>query len=196
MSPLFQAILYISLFALFVFILLFGESSVFRDGPIGSAHRVLTQKCPHWIHKAFETICGKKVVRRWDAFAVRCVESRNPVFQIFFLTLVTAGLGVFLYAAWGRVYAAGGFHILLVPLVVGSVYVSFLRACWSNPGVLTRVNVPKAVQIWPFDGIIFQEKECRTCHFVKPARSKHCALCKVCVAKSDHHCAWSTFRNS
>ncbi|KAI8587251.1 DHHC palmitoyltransferase-domain-containing protein [Geranomyces variabilis] len=190
MFPLVQVVAYIGIFALFVFILLFGESSYFREGPVGAAHAVLTQRVPFWIHKFFILLCGKTLVRRCDAAATWCAESRNPLFQIFFLVLLTSGVWVFLITAWGRIFNAGGIHILLAPLSISSVYASFLRACWSDPGTLTAANVAKAQEIWPYDEILFREKECRTCHFVKPARSKHCALCGICVAKSDHHCAW------
>ncbi|KAJ3215227.1 palmitoyltransferase swf1 [Dinochytrium kinnereticum] len=71
-----------------------------------------------------------------------------------------------------------------------SVYVCFFRACWSDPGKITRKNVEKACQVWVYDYILFNPKVCSTCLIDKPARSKHCSICKACVAKADHHCAW------
>ena len=44
---------------------------------------------------------------------------------------------------------------------------------------------------YPYDYQLFHPNiMCRTCMFPKPARSKHCSLCRACVARADHHCIW------
>ena len=51
-------------------------------------------------------------------------------------------------------------------------------------------NVSQYVSAYPYDNIIYMEKECSTCKIKKPARSKHCGICDRCVARFDHHCGW------
>lgn len=45
--------------------------------------------------------------------------------------------------------------------------------------------------LYPYDHTIFHPGQtCTTCHHLKPARSKHCGICKGCITKLDHHCVF------
>ena len=74
-------------------------------------------------------------------------------------------------------------------------YWSYYTACFTDPGRLSKKmpqsDLKRAVKRYPYDQILFdKEGWCDTCDVPKPARSKHCTLCNVCVQKFDHHCVW------
>ena len=70
-------------------------------------------------------------------------------------------------------------------------YLSFIVASYSKPGIIRKSNHTKAIKRYPYDNLIYlKNNECKTCKFTKPARSKHCSMCNVCIEKFDHHCVW------
>lgn len=111
------------------------------------------------------------------------------IFQAFYLALITLGIAAFLRDGW--IYLSPS-QKLLAMTVVPTPYVTLYLAAYTDPGIITPENVSRALAMYPADDIIFPAvpPSCRTCHTPKPARSKHCSICKGCVAKHDHHCIW------
>ncbi|ORY83917.1 ankyrin repeat-containing domain protein [Protomyces lactucae-debilis] len=72
---------------------------------------------------------------------------------------------------------------------------NFYRAMLIDPGFVKtqegsraeqRDTIEKLVQDGNFDA----QHYCVYCLMRKPLRSKHCKVCKRCVARHDHHCPW------
>ncbi|KAL4785233.1 DHHC palmitoyltransferase-domain-containing protein [Aspergillus varians] len=83
-------------------------------------------------------------------------------------------------------------HRLCIPVAVGLPYY-FLYASVVTKSFITPDNHAEEMKRYPYDKVIFHPgHSCETCHFLKPARSKHCSFCKGCVSRHDHHCIWLT----
>lgn len=92
-------------------------------------------------------------------------------------------------SAWPRVSSV---HRFLIPPVAILPYYLLYRSVVTK-SFITPENHEKEMNRYPYDRILFHPgHHCRTCLFLKPARSKHCSFCKACVSRHDHHCIWLT----
>lgn len=111
---------------------------------------------------------------------------RHPTVMIFFFLLLSVSEYLYLPYAWPRM---GIINQILGSIAIISPYAFLYLSAASDPGYITRENHQLQMAQYPYDFTLFYPgTSCRTCQLLKPARSKHCSVCKRCIAKADHHC--------
>ncbi|XP_050220674.1 probable protein S-acyltransferase 17 [Mercurialis annua] len=177
---------------LIVISFLFGQWPIFQGTPIERIHYFLTFGGYDYFLRFVGAVCGSKGTNSVLSIEHYCCDRPNPTLQIIYVAII--GFTYYFIATSSFSYIPGyyisGVHryISILAIIVGVVL--FLLTSFSDPGIVNSNNVSAYLAAYPYDNIIFTEKECSTCDFQKPARSKHCGICNRCVARFDHHCGW------
>ncbi|XP_053848309.1 palmitoyltransferase ZDHHC4 isoform X2 [Vidua macroura] len=123
----------------------------------------------------------------------RLFHTRSCLFVVLHVALQAAVFGEYTWEVFVYCWELQ-FHLLLLLLpylLLAGNLGCFLLCSRANPGTVTKSNAASLVKVYAYDGVLFQRGlVCPTCTVEKPARSKHCSVCRTCVHRFDHHCVW------
>ncbi|KAI1326572.1 DHHC zinc finger protein [Xylariaceae sp. FL0255] len=170
------------------FVAFFGRLPALRRTPIAWLHRAIWVYIPNGMISLDQKLTGGRISTSAGTFGTYIWYGRHPTVLIFYFLLLSVGQYLYLPGAWPRLE---GIHKIAAAISVVLPYVFLYLAAFGDPGVITSANHAHFMSHYPYDFTLFHPgQECRTCHMLKPPRSKHCAVCKRCVAKMDHHCVF------
>ncbi|KAG6021120.1 hypothetical protein E4U41_002612 [Claviceps citrina] len=169
-----------------VFVTFFGKLPALRRTPIGFLHRLIWIYIPNLLLSIDNKLTSGRISSSLSRFGRFLMHDRHPSILIFFIILMAGGEWLYLPAAWPRLSLATKSTVVLA---VCLPYLFLYLSCAADPGYITPENHAYHMALYPYDHALFHPgAECRTCGFLKPARSKHCSLCRRCIARADHHC--------
>eukprot|EP00916_Digyalum_oweni_P026921 GHVL01044200.1.p1 GENE.GHVL01044200.1~~GHVL01044200.1.p1 ORF type:complete len:375 (+),score=17.18 GHVL01044200.1:26-1126(+) len=181
---------YIAFAGLIIAVFFFGDPD--GTGVLDFFYRLLFTNIPNALLKTSFMCCGSRGPAILNGIWKYMFRQKNPIVQIFYLAITLGGyFGVYIfgnpmipgpYLTWWHKYSTPA-------LVFIGVWI-FYKASETSPGYVTKENEKRVVSQYAYDGHVFKENKCSTCLTVKPARSKHCSLCNMCVIRYDHHCIW------
>ncbi|NXS99127.1 ZDHC4 palmitoyltransferase, partial [Jacana jacana] len=158
-----------------------GRKETFLTRSINSASQVLSFIIPTRLQRVTQRVLH------------RLFHTRSCLFVVLHIALQAAVYGEYTWEVF--VYCRElQFHLLLLLLpylLLAGNMGCFILCSRANPGTITKSNHAALVKIYAYDGVLFQKGVlCPTCDMEKPARSKHCSFCNMCVHRFDHHCVW------
>ncbi|KAJ3424704.1 palmitoyltransferase swf1 [Anaeramoeba flamelloides] len=120
-------------------------------------------------------------------------HQKSPVYLGINIVGYLLGLTVFYYDSFFDLqtgYVVPIFHNIFVPALIFLVFLTKLLCIMVNPGYISQENCRQYTNQYNYDHQLFYPTRCRTCHFQKPARSKHDRFTNKCIARYDHYCTF------
>ncbi|KAL0480653.1 PAT17 [Acrasis kona] len=179
--------------AIMLYAFLMGPTEFHKNGLIGKL-RVFIMSFPGYIGYALLRLCcGKNGIDYAKRLENYMCYQRNPILQIVYLGLMAVNVGfffVFVFPLWPNARVTM-LHKVLCFFIILSPYLAFMKACFSDAGVITKDTEQRYNETFKNDNIMyFKDRKCPTCGIIKPPRSKHSVVTDKCISKFDHFCGW------
>ncbi|KAJ4344978.1 palmitoyltransferase swf1 [Ascochyta clinopodiicola] len=173
----------------FTFVAFFGRLPALRNTPIGFLNRLFIVHIPAFLRRVDVKLTNGRITGGSARLGHYLMHDKHPVIVIFFLGLVTACAVLLLPTLWDKLDAP---RKLLIFVLLPQPYLwLYLSAKQNSTTYISPRNHAAQMLHYPYDRVLYHPgNTCSTCHFLKPARSKHCSICKTCVSRMDHHCIW------
>lgn len=160
-----------------------------RNTPIGFLNRLFMLHIPSFLRRLDVKLTNGRITSGSSRLGHHLMHDKHPVIVVFFLGLVTACAGLVLPAVWQGIQLHQ--KIVVLALLPQPYFWLWLCAKSNASTYITPQNHASQMQHYPYDRVLYHPgNTCSTCHLLKPARSKHCSICKTCVSRMDHHCIW------
>ncbi|KAK4212755.1 Palmitoyltransferase SWF1 [Rhypophila decipiens] len=169
-----------------VFVTFFGRLPALRRTPIAWLHKLIWVYLPNGVYALDERLTGGRATNSCSRFANFIMYDQHPTILIFFILLLTISESLYLPTAWPLLSPT---HKFFGTIAILCPYIFLYLSVTTDPGTITPHNHVSEMARYPYDFSLYHPgSTCRTCNLLKPARSKHCSVCKKCIAKMDHHC--------
>ena len=180
-------------FALLLFVLLFGEAEMFEGTFVERLHWIMTDGVPYGVSWVLRKVIGDARAEKIEGLAkeVLC-ERPNPAMQLIYVALVMGGYWVYCVHVEPLILAGAvsARHAVVVPVAMLISIASWLAVCFSDPGIVDAHTLDAQLATYPHDHVLYKSKTCPTLGVTCPARSKYCRITQRRVAKFDHYCGW------
>lgn len=183
-----MVVLYTLFFVGLSYIIFLGRSGYHRGGWVGLLRRNLFSVA-HFVKSSFQRCIPAAVSRTVSNITTYILFTRNPCIQLFYGFVITGGTAIYTFRVIPFFDKINVFSIVTYILIAINVTLFWICST-SEPGIITTIDHADYMNDYEPDGVYYTQPECYTCKFIKPARSKHCTLCDVCVSRFDHHCSW------
>lgn len=162
------------------------------DGFLTSVRTLIFTRLPEGLERVTARLLGPGFYPKVRHYLTYPFYYPTPLFQATYLGI--AFFGFYVYWIHGFSQLPNEYfstvHIYTGSIAFAVTIAVFLLANTTPPGEITPSTLAYYKKVYPYDGLLFKEAQCSACKLVRPARSKHCRICNICVPRFDHHCVW------